>query len=144
MYSWLFESCAFGLFWVPDVGVLLCRGNRLLTGSNTRWLRLWEVEAVRGVQPQGKVCSVEERSATRCAIIAVLVLCSAIDPFNYVACPYHESIYSVETAAHLSASFQFLKKGNHFVNNEKAQGRFLLLKNTRHVCSLSDIFPVNM
>uniref|UniRef100_A0A7N8XKJ2 WD repeat domain 90 n=1 Tax=Mastacembelus armatus TaxID=205130 RepID=A0A7N8XKJ2_9TELE len=31
-----------------EIGVLLCRGNRLLTGSNTLWLRLWEVEAVQG------------------------------------------------------------------------------------------------
>ncbi|XP_032358084.1 WD repeat-containing protein 90 isoform X2 [Etheostoma spectabile] len=46
-----------------EIGVLLCRGNRLLTGSNTRWLRLWEVEAVQGVKPQGKVCN-EEDSGT--------------------------------------------------------------------------------
>uniref|UniRef100_A0A8C4E682 WD repeat-containing protein 90 n=1 Tax=Dicentrarchus labrax TaxID=13489 RepID=A0A8C4E682_DICLA len=42
--------CCF-MTWEADegeIGVLLCRGNRLLTGSNTRWLRLWEVEAVRG------------------------------------------------------------------------------------------------
>ncbi|XP_056222733.1 WD repeat-containing protein 90 [Seriola aureovittata] len=43
-----------------EIGVLLCRGNRLLTGSNTRWLRLWEVEAVLGVKPQEKVCSGED------------------------------------------------------------------------------------
>ncbi|KAF3853462.1 hypothetical protein F7725_014150, partial [Dissostichus mawsoni] len=43
-----------------EIGVLLCRGNHLLTGSNTRWLRLWEVEAVRGVKPQEKVCSGED------------------------------------------------------------------------------------
>ncbi|XP_059181241.1 WD repeat-containing protein 90 [Centropristis striata] len=43
-----------------EIGVLLCRGNRLLTGSNTRWLRLWEVEAVLGVKPQGKVCNGED------------------------------------------------------------------------------------
>uniref|UniRef100_H2UQ97 WD repeat domain 90 n=1 Tax=Takifugu rubripes TaxID=31033 RepID=H2UQ97_TAKRU len=30
-----------------EIGVLLCRGNRLLSGSNSRWLRLWEVEAVK-------------------------------------------------------------------------------------------------
>ncbi|XP_034716336.1 WD repeat-containing protein 90 isoform X2 [Etheostoma cragini] len=46
-----------------EIGVLLCRGNRLLTGSNTRWLRLWEVEAVQGVKPQEKVCN-EEDSGT--------------------------------------------------------------------------------
>ncbi|KAM9424099.1 WD repeat-containing protein 90 isoform 2-T2 [Pholidichthys leucotaenia] len=43
-----------------EIGVLVCRGNRLLTGSNTRWLRLWEVEAVRGVKPVGKVDNVED------------------------------------------------------------------------------------
>ncbi|XP_028424157.1 WD repeat-containing protein 90 isoform X2 [Perca flavescens] len=43
-----------------EIGVLLCRGNRLLTGSNTRWLRLWEVEAVQGVKPQEKVCNGED------------------------------------------------------------------------------------
>ncbi|GLD57492.1 WD repeat-containing protein 90 [Lates japonicus] len=43
-----------------EIGVLLCRGNHLLTGSNTRWLRLWEVEAVKGVKPQEKVCNVED------------------------------------------------------------------------------------
>uniref|UniRef100_A0A8D3BUG3 WD repeat domain 90 n=1 Tax=Scophthalmus maximus TaxID=52904 RepID=A0A8D3BUG3_SCOMX len=32
-----------------EIGVLLCRGNRLLTGSNTRWLRLWGVEALQGI-----------------------------------------------------------------------------------------------
>ncbi|KAM3859558.1 LOW QUALITY PROTEIN: WD repeat-containing protein 90 [Diretmus argenteus] len=40
--------------WEADEGeirVLLCRGNRLLTGSNTRWLRLWGVEAVQGMEP---------------------------------------------------------------------------------------------
>ncbi|XP_041818547.1 WD repeat-containing protein 90 [Chelmon rostratus] len=42
-----------------EIGLLLCRGNRLLTGSSTRWLRLWEVEAVREVKPQEKICSVE-------------------------------------------------------------------------------------
>ncbi|XP_072229948.1 WD repeat-containing protein 90 [Leuresthes tenuis] len=43
-----------------EIGVLLCRGNRLLTGSNTRWLRLWEVEAVQCMKPKDKVCSVED------------------------------------------------------------------------------------
>ncbi|TMS21879.1 Mitochondrial Rho GTPase 2 [Larimichthys crocea] len=43
-----------------EIGVLLCRGNRLLTGSNTRWLRLWAVEAVRGVMPQEKVCDMKD------------------------------------------------------------------------------------
>ncbi|XP_054455160.1 WD repeat-containing protein 90 isoform X2 [Anoplopoma fimbria] len=43
-----------------EIGVLLCRGNRLLTGSNTRWLRLWEVDALQGVKPEGKGCNAED------------------------------------------------------------------------------------
>nr|XP_057917684.1 WD repeat-containing protein 90 isoform X3 [Doryrhamphus excisus] len=35
-----------------EIGILLCRENSLLTGSNTHWLRLWEVEAVQGMTPQ--------------------------------------------------------------------------------------------
>ncbi|XP_061823595.1 WD repeat-containing protein 90 isoform X2 [Nerophis lumbriciformis] len=40
-----------------EIGILLCRGNSLLTGSNTHWLRLWEVEAVLGMKPQAKAFS---------------------------------------------------------------------------------------
>ncbi|XP_068438690.1 WD repeat-containing protein 90 [Clinocottus analis] len=47
-----------------EIGMLLCRGNRLLTGSNTRWLRLWEVAALEGVKPQGKNCNVEDSGTT--------------------------------------------------------------------------------
>ncbi|XP_040923164.1 WD repeat-containing protein 90 [Toxotes jaculatrix] len=47
-----------------EIGVLLCRGNRLLTGSNSRWLRLWEVEAIQGMKPQEKVCNVEDSGTT--------------------------------------------------------------------------------
>ncbi|XP_022046552.2 WD repeat-containing protein 90 isoform X1 [Acanthochromis polyacanthus] len=47
-----------------EIGVLLCRGNRLLTGSNTRWLRQWEVEAVQDMKPQEKVSSVEDSGKT--------------------------------------------------------------------------------
>ncbi|XP_029954629.1 WD repeat-containing protein 90 [Salarias fasciatus] len=56
-------QCCF-MTWEADegeIGVLLCRGNRLLTGSNTRCLRLWEVEAVQRVKPLEKVCSGEDR-----------------------------------------------------------------------------------
>ncbi|KAM9816951.1 WD repeat-containing protein 90 [Neosynchiropus ocellatus] len=38
-----------------EIGVLLCKGNRLLTGSSTQWLKLWEVESAQGVEPQEKV-----------------------------------------------------------------------------------------
>lgn len=47
------------------VGVLLCRGNRLLTGSNTRWLRLWEVEAVQSLKAEEKGRGVEDRSVAQ-------------------------------------------------------------------------------
>ncbi|KAM8837306.1 WD repeat-containing protein 90 isoform 1-T1 [Spinachia spinachia] len=47
-----------------EIGVLLCRGNRLLTGGNTRWLRLWEVDALRGMKPQEKNCHVEDSGTT--------------------------------------------------------------------------------
>ncbi|XP_041672355.1 WD repeat-containing protein 90 isoform X2 [Cheilinus undulatus] len=43
-----------------EIGVLLCRGSHLLTGSNTRWLRLWEVGAVFCVKPREKVCNRED------------------------------------------------------------------------------------
>ncbi|XP_026206822.1 WD repeat-containing protein 90 isoform X2 [Anabas testudineus] len=59
-------QCCF-MTWDADegeIGVLLCRGNRLLTGSNTRWLRLWEVEAIQGMKPQEKVCSMENSGTT--------------------------------------------------------------------------------
>ena len=55
--------------WCLGAGVLLCRGNRLLTGSNTRRLRLWEVEAVRGVKPREKVRGGEDRSAAHSPVI---------------------------------------------------------------------------
>lgn len=42
--------------------MLLCQGNRLLTGSNSRWLRLWEVEALQAVKPQENACNVNQRS----------------------------------------------------------------------------------
>lgn len=57
--------------WVCHVGVLLCRGNRLLTGSNTRWLRLWQVEALLSVKPQENVCSMENRSAAHCPFVLI-------------------------------------------------------------------------
>lgn len=50
------------LIWFLGVGVLLCQGNHLLTGSNTRWLRLWDVEAVHAMKPRDKVCDGTERS----------------------------------------------------------------------------------
>ncbi|XP_016889554.1 WD repeat-containing protein 90 isoform X2 [Cynoglossus semilaevis] len=43
-----------------EIGVLSCRGNYLLTGSNTRWLRLWEMEAVQRFQPEVKDCNLRD------------------------------------------------------------------------------------
>ncbi|KAK3551522.1 hypothetical protein QTP70_017350, partial [Hemibagrus guttatus] len=34
-----------------EIGVLLCRGNRLLTGSNSKKLKLWSVAAVQNLRP---------------------------------------------------------------------------------------------
>ncbi|XP_055085612.1 WD repeat-containing protein 90 [Periophthalmus magnuspinnatus] len=42
-----------------EMGVLRCQGSHLLTGSNTRWLRLWEVGAVQGMRPLGKVSNMK-------------------------------------------------------------------------------------
>lgn len=74
---------ATGLLWFLGVGVLLCRGNRLLTGSNTRWLRLWEVEAVWGVKRQEKVYNVKERSVAH-PLMIVHVLFLAITSFSLI------------------------------------------------------------
>uniref|UniRef100_H2ZYH0 WD repeat domain 90 n=1 Tax=Latimeria chalumnae TaxID=7897 RepID=H2ZYH0_LATCH len=49
------KNCCF-VTWEADqgeIGVLLCRGNRLLSGSNTRKIRLWAVAAVQGMRLQG-------------------------------------------------------------------------------------------
>lgn len=59
--------------WFADVGVLLCRGNRLLTGSSTHWLRLWEVKAFCPVQPQEKVSSSEIRSVAQGRFLLLLL-----------------------------------------------------------------------
>lgn len=39
------------------VGVLLCRGNRLLTGSNSKKLKLWSVTAVQNLRPSNSEMS---------------------------------------------------------------------------------------
>ncbi|XP_049615382.1 WD repeat-containing protein 90 isoform X4 [Syngnathus scovelli] len=47
--AWDIKTQSCFMTWEADegeIGVLLCRANSLLTGSNTHWLRLWEVEAV--------------------------------------------------------------------------------------------------
>ncbi|XP_074519833.1 WD repeat-containing protein 90 [Halichoeres trimaculatus] len=56
-----------------EIGVLLCRGSRLLTGSNSRWLRLWGVGAVPGLKPQEKVCSAAD-SGTMVALEQEIML----------------------------------------------------------------------
>ncbi|KAM4024166.1 LOW QUALITY PROTEIN: WD repeat-containing protein 90 [Anomaloglossus baeobatrachus] len=40
-----------------EIGVLLCRGNWLLTGSNTRRIRLWSVAAVQELREKGSNAS---------------------------------------------------------------------------------------
>ncbi|XP_040295640.1 WD repeat-containing protein 90 isoform X1 [Bufo bufo] len=40
-----------------EIGALLCRGNRLLTGSNTRRIRLWSVAAVQELRHKGSEAS---------------------------------------------------------------------------------------
>ncbi|XP_041829959.1 WD repeat-containing protein 90 isoform X2 [Melanotaenia boesemani] len=55
------------MIWEADdgeIGVLLCQGSRLLTGSSTRWLRLWEVEDVQKMKLENKVCCVEDSGTT--------------------------------------------------------------------------------
>ncbi|XP_072312187.1 WD repeat-containing protein 90 [Eucyclogobius newberryi] len=42
-----------------EIGVLRCHGNSLLTGSNTRWLRLWGVGAVCDLRPLGTISNIE-------------------------------------------------------------------------------------
>ncbi|XP_061562423.1 WD repeat-containing protein 90 isoform X2 [Phycodurus eques] len=57
--AWDIKTQSCFMTWEADegeIGVLLCRGNILLTGSNTHWLRLWEVEGVRRMKPAGKAC----------------------------------------------------------------------------------------
>ncbi|XP_036389825.1 WD repeat-containing protein 90 [Megalops cyprinoides] len=52
--AWDCASSRCFMTWEADegeIGVLLCRGNRLLTGSNTRRIRLWAVAAVQGMRP---------------------------------------------------------------------------------------------
>lgn len=44
-----------------EIGVLLCRGNRLLTGSNSKKLKLWSVTAVQNLRPSNS-----ETSSKRC------------------------------------------------------------------------------
>ncbi|KAG9465767.1 hypothetical protein GDO78_017755 [Eleutherodactylus coqui] len=40
-----------------EIGALLCRGNRLLTGSNTRRIRLWSVASVQELREKGSNAS---------------------------------------------------------------------------------------
>ncbi|XP_056153043.1 WD repeat-containing protein 90 [Lampris incognitus] len=58
-------QCCF-MTWEADqgeIGVLLCRGSRLLTGSNTRQLQLWRVEAVQDLRPRTEVSSMKDSRA---------------------------------------------------------------------------------
>ncbi|CDQ58725.1 unnamed protein product [Oncorhynchus mykiss] len=66
VYAWDCNTQRCFMTWEADqgeIGVLLCRGNRLLTGSNTRRLRLWGVAAVQGMRPGGEASNTEDRGA---------------------------------------------------------------------------------
>ncbi|KAJ7984499.1 hypothetical protein DPEC_G00355450 [Dallia pectoralis] len=63
---WDCKTCRCFMTWEADqgeIGVLLCRRNRLLTGSNTRKLRLWDVAAVQGIRPVDEAFSTQDRRA---------------------------------------------------------------------------------
>lgn len=97
--------------WFLGVGVLFCRGNHLLTGSNTRWLRLWEVEAVKGVKPQEKVCNVEDRFVESYYSFCVLY---RQQPLFSPCLMYHINIVLWNTVGHhchfISGSLKFCKQ----------------------------------
>ncbi|XP_060777132.1 WD repeat-containing protein 90 isoform X2 [Neoarius graeffei] len=46
-----------------EIGVLLCRGNRLLTGSNSKKLKLWSVAAVQKLRPSNTEASKQDCNA---------------------------------------------------------------------------------
>ncbi|XP_032430829.1 WD repeat-containing protein 90 isoform X2 [Xiphophorus hellerii] len=43
-----------------EIGVLLCRENRLLTGSATGRLQLWQIEVVQGMKSAETTCSIND------------------------------------------------------------------------------------
>uniref|UniRef100_A0A8C6KYC9 WD repeat domain 90 n=1 Tax=Nothobranchius furzeri TaxID=105023 RepID=A0A8C6KYC9_NOTFU len=58
--AWDITTLSCLMVWEADdgeIGVLLCRGNRLLTGSKAHRLRLWDVEALQGSETKGNICS---------------------------------------------------------------------------------------
>ncbi|KAF7204596.1 WD repeat-containing protein 90 isoform X2 [Nothobranchius furzeri] len=60
--AWDITTLSCLMVWEADdgeIGVLLCRGNRLLTGSKAHRLRLWDVEALQGSETKGNICSVD-------------------------------------------------------------------------------------
>nr|XP_033770291.1 WD repeat-containing protein 90 isoform X1 [Geotrypetes seraphini] len=53
---WDIKTSRCFMIWEADkgeIGVLLCRGNRLVSGSNTRKIRLWAVAAVQELRQKG-------------------------------------------------------------------------------------------
>ncbi|XP_040924451.1 WD repeat-containing protein 90 [Betta splendens] len=68
------QSCF--MTWEADegeIGVMLCQGNRLLTGSSTRWLRLWDVEGIQGMKLQKRACTMAN-SGTRVVLEQEMML----------------------------------------------------------------------
>ncbi|XP_047667072.1 WD repeat-containing protein 90 isoform X2 [Tachysurus fulvidraco] len=43
-----------------EIGVLLCRGNKLLTGSNSKKLKLWSVASVQNLRPSSTTASSQD------------------------------------------------------------------------------------
>ncbi|XP_038156856.1 WD repeat-containing protein 90 [Cyprinodon tularosa] len=68
------KLCCF-MIWKADdgeIGVLLCRGNRLLTGSNTHWLRVWDIKAAQGIRSTENICRM--KSGTKVVMEQELML----------------------------------------------------------------------
>ncbi|KAF6734778.1 WD repeat-containing protein 90 [Oryzias melastigma] len=65
--AWDTNTQACVLIWEADdgeIGVLLCRENRLFAGSNTRRVRVWDVGAMQTIKSKEKVCSLDDRKET--------------------------------------------------------------------------------
>ncbi|XP_016518793.1 WD repeat-containing protein 90 isoform X1 [Poecilia formosa] len=65
------KQCCF-MVWRADegeIGVLLCRENRLLTGGATGRLQLWQIEAVQGMKSAETTCSVKDMTLSGLKVV---------------------------------------------------------------------------
>ncbi|XP_020567837.1 WD repeat-containing protein 90 isoform X2 [Oryzias latipes] len=65
--AWDANTQACLIIWEADddeIGVLLCRGNRLFAGSSTRRLRVWDIGAMKRITSKEKACSAEDSRET--------------------------------------------------------------------------------